>query len=173
MLTFDQYKDYYEKWGKCVTQLTKPKQHLNEKQLKSSYNRYVKSEEKKILKRDRMLFNRQDTELRKNIFARDHYYCRLDKILFKDEYKLLKENAQHLHILLDPAHVFGKGAYPHMRFDEDNIVVLNRYSHSMLDTQKNPLTGEAISKEEKIKWWIRIVGKELYQELKKRTKEKN
>jgi hypothetical protein len=39
-----------------------------------------------------------------------------------------------------------------------NVVLLNRYSHGMLDDMKHPLTGDPITYEERQAWWKRIAG---------------
>jgi hypothetical protein len=62
--------------------------------------------------------------------------------------------------ILDGAHVFGKSAYPWMRYEPKNVVTLNRFSHSCLDLSKSPVDGCPISVDEKIEWWQRSIGKE-------------
>lgn len=89
---------------------------------------------------------------------RDKNICRLIRILSIQEGFLLKKNAPFEFLnKLDPAHYLPVGQYPEECYNEDNIVLLNRYSHSMLDSFKNPLNGKNISKEEVNKWWKRIL----------------
>ena len=59
---------------------------------------------------------------------------------------------------LDVAHIFPVGMYPEMMYDPNNCVLLNRYCHTNLDSMKDPITGEAISYEERQKWWERIAN---------------
>ena len=67
----------------------------------------------------------------------------------------------------DPAHVFGVGPYPHMCYNQKNVVLLNRYSHECLDSCRDPIRGTPISREERDEWWKKIVGEELYECLEK------
>ena len=42
-------------------------------------------------------------------------------------------------------------------YDENNICLLNRYSHSNLDSSRDPITGEYIDSSQVKAWWIRIL----------------
>jgi hypothetical protein len=42
-------------------------------------------------------------------------------------------------------------------YDANNIVLLNRWSHSNLDNMKNPISGHSINKEQHRLWWERIL----------------
>jgi len=91
--------------------------------------------------------------------------CRLLPLLSVKEFILLGKNAKFYINKLDLAHVFCVGAYPHMGYNYNNIVKLNRYSHDCLDSCRNPITGNSISKQVREDWWKRIIGIELYNEL--------
>lgn len=163
-LSFENFITFYEKYGKTPNQAQPPKNPLNEKQLKSAYERYQRSVEKQLQQKEEV----EDTKLNEvynQVDQRDGK-CVLTKKIDMYQNSTLKNNAQGFRNILDHAHVFGKGAYPHMKYMEDNIVLLNRYSHSMLDRRKNPITGVSISKEEHEQWWIFIIGKERYNKLK-------
>ncbi len=88
--------------------------------------------------------------------------CRLCQIIINEYLDTLKKNAEKLFYILDCAHVFGRGSNAHLKFEIQNIVLLNRYSHSMLDQQKHPINGHHISKVEHRNWWKAIVGETLY-----------
>jgi hypothetical protein len=94
--------------------------------------------------------------IRKEVFSRDSYKCRLLSILSEDEKSGLPLDG--LNKKLDPAHVFGRGSHPHMKYEVDNVVTLSRLFHNRLDQYKNPLTGEDISLDETYEWWKRIAG---------------
>jgi len=79
--------------------------------------------------------------------------------------ELVKNSIPLLLNKLDAAHIFGKNAYPKMRYVLDNVVLLNRVSHAWLDAGKSPINGKPIAAEEKRAWWIRIVGKKTYGKL--------
>lgn len=162
-LSLEQFIEFYHKRGRTPNQIQKPKNPLNEKQLESSYKRYLKSIEKENEKQE--IDNQKMEEVYNRVDKRDGD-CQLISKLNVQDYAQLRLNGRGFSFIIDHAHVFGKGAYPHMKFMEDNIVLLNRYSHSMLDHRKNPITGENISSEEHEKWWIYIIGKDRYKKLK-------
>jgi hypothetical protein len=99
----------------------------------------------------------KDSELSAYVRIRDGD-CRLLKVLTKNEYAEWQSNNNGLGKILDAAHVFGKGSYPWMRYDEKNVITLNRYSHNCLDAGLSPINGKTIAKEQQETWWQRIVG---------------
>jgi len=165
--TFEDFCAFYRERGFLPNDVGRRKNPLNEKQLRSRYEKYLKSEEKKRLAQERYFSKDERWEdLKSNL---DLSECSLLKRLeeFRElEYlEDLRLSAGHLFFVIDPAHVFGKGAYPHMKYDLDNVVPLNRFSHSMLDQNRNPITGEPVDSEEVRKWWTFIIGPEKYSEL--------
>lgn len=104
--------------------------------------------------------------LKEKISKRDKNTCRLVRILTAQEfYLLLKKAPKKLIERLDHAHIFGVGSFPHMCYNDLNVVLLNRYSHENLDNCKDPLTGENITKEDRDEWWKRIVGENIFRDL--------
>jgi hypothetical protein len=105
-------------------------------------------------------------EVKRIVTKRDNKSCRLLKILSAREGFLLQKKAPAgLLNRLDHAHCFPASVYTKLIYLEKNIVLLNRYSHHMLDDCCNPITGELITYEERQKWWERIVGTDIYQYL--------
>lgn len=163
--TFEDYKKHYEKWGKCVDQAFPPKNPISEKSLKKRYEKFIKkSSFKKSFKKDEKW-----EQVREEVFKRDRGECQLLKILPLEYIQELKHNSGGLHKVIDPAHIFNKATYSSLYYDPNNIVCLNRFSHSCLDFDKDPITGESISKEKRNQWWNFIVGEERYFELKKKA----
>jgi len=168
MLSYIHFVAYYKKQGKCVDDYFIRKKQLNEKQLKSRYKVYVRSQEK--LKDKKAVYFAGEShdekweQVRNVVYERDGFKCRLCSILSSDEIFVFSKNCTSFIFsqTLDPAHVFSKGAFPHLRYEVRNIVILNRYSHFNLDNQKCPLSGKTISKAEKENWWKRIVGDEVF-----------
>lgn len=109
--------------------------------------------------------DKQWQEVKKQIAKRDKNSCRLCRVLTAQEMMVLRRKAGSLLNVLDPAHVFGVGPHPHMVYIEENIYMINRYSHDMLDTFKDPITGNKISREEHHGWWKRIIGEKTYSYL--------
>lgn len=112
---------------------------------------------------------RQWGRIRKVIFTRDGYKCRLLKVLTPEEKEQVTLSG--LDKKIDPAHVFGRGSHPHLKYDVDNVVSLSRGFHNRLDQYKNPVTGESISLGETYEWWKRIVG-DGWEELQKKASKK-
>ena len=93
--------------------------------------------------------------------------CQLSKRLSHEDREKLRNFAGHLLYTIDVAHVIPRSESPTLKHDNKNLVFLNRYSHSMIDSFHDPITGENISKQQKEEWWRRIVGKERYDSLQK------
>lgn len=171
MLSFEEYKEYYNEHKKCIDDYfsTPYKKELNEKQIESHYKKYLKRNIKKgekLNKKDEIWESvKNEVNLSKCLLVE-----RLEKDKKVDELKTLKENAKQLINTIDPAHVFSRGAYPELKYDIDNIVPLNRFSHSMLDQMRDPITSRQITKEEHDNIWKYIIGEEKYNMLKGKTK---
>jgi len=171
--SFEEFESFYIEKRYLPNDIGRRENKLNERQLKSRFEKYLQSEEKKQLRFERLISkdnNREWEELKSNL---DLTQCLLIEKLLENNYRSavveLKNNAAHLINVIDPAHVFGKGAHPHMKYDLDNVVPLNRFSHSMLDQNRDPISGEQISSEDKSGWWMFIVGNKTYQELLQRS----
>ena len=96
-------------------------------------------------------------DVKKKVEKRDQGRDRMELALSLVEYKILRTEAKQYIKTIDPAHVIPVSRNYSMCYDEDNIISLNRYSHSNLDSCKDPVTGESISGEEVISWWIRLL----------------
>lgn len=111
-------------------------------------------------------------EVKKFVTVRDKKQCRFLKICLIKEEMLIRKLAPKSELeRLDHAHIFPVSLYPEIMYDPENIVLLNRYSHHLLDDCKNPITGESITKEERNLFWIRIVGDKIYEKLSKKIVE--
>lgn len=109
-------------------------------------------------------------EVKRIVAERD----KTDRILPKltiSEYKALRRNAKGFLTILDPAHVIQVSQCGAMIYDEDNVILLNRYSHDNLDHNRCPVSGKRITRERVHEWWARIVGVAKYKELLTRAKE--
>jgi hypothetical protein len=101
-------------------------------------------------------------EVKATVYERDHNGCRLLRVLNPVEAIQLINEAQAFIHRVDPAHIFPVSTDPQLCYDPNNIVCLNRYSHSNLENLRHPITGVAITKEEEMQWWIRIIGQERF-----------
>lgn len=164
-MTLEDFTESYYKYGKCINQLSRPKNKLNDKQIKFQYDKYIKTfnniKEFKI--------DEKWVKVRNEVFNRDNNFCQLYDKLTNDELNLIKDSLFQDTKLIDPAHVFGKGAYPHLKYDVDNIVCLMRLFHSRLDSYHNPINGNSINKNEHEIWWKKIIGDDRYNKLKRKA----
>ena len=90
---------------------------------------------------------------------------RILKVLTVSEMYELRRNAKQLLQVLDPAHVIPVSKAGWMCYDEDNVILLNRFSHENLDLNRCPITGRNITQNRVHRWWARIVGINKYKEL--------
>jgi len=101
--------------------------------------------------------DKQWQEAKKLVSERDRGICRLLRILTIPEAMKLKKSAGSYLNIIDPAHYRAVSERPDLCYDYNNIVCLNRYSHSNLDDGKDPLDGHSITSEEVEGWWQRIL----------------
>ena len=167
MKTITEFIAYYHKHGKTPNQIGYPKNSLNIVQLNSLYRKYQKSLYRKYQKLENPKIDEKWLEVKRQVFNRDKYNCQLLPYL-PDEYIDLRNRL----FGLDPCHVFGKGAYPHMKYDVDNVVTLHRLFHSRLDQYQHPFTGDSISHSEIYEWWKKIVGSKRFSILLARSKKR-
>jgi hypothetical protein len=134
-----------------------PSKQLNLKQIQRYYAQYVKKWNRTycgVVKEQSA-----DSKLSAKVRERD-CGCRLLKILTAEERAEWEKNHNGLGGILDAAHIFGKAAFPRMRFDEKNIVLLNRFSHDCLDRGKSPINGKILTDSQRKMWLQRIAGED-------------
>jgi hypothetical protein len=174
--SFEAFKEDYEQFHYIdkVSNRYYPAKLLNEKQLQRYYSQYVRKLEIAVSKKESRPSNKSgDMLLYEKILERDGG-CRLLAVLSPTERAVWNEHQNGMGGILDGAHVFGKNAYPWMRYEPRNVVTVNRFSHSCLDLNKSPVDGRQISAEEKQVWWQRVTGKadwEYLEELSRNRKE--
>jgi hypothetical protein len=186
MLTFEEYCQFYYKNNKFINSNYTFNNKLNDTQLKSKYEKYLKSNEKQTNAKQRYIENNNNKitekilnnefedekwiEICKLVDIRDNFKCRLKTILNFQDTKILNENNPILLNQIDHAHIIGKGKCPELKYDIDNIICLNRQSHSWIDNYRNPINGKQITNEERIIWWKKIIGEDKYNKLLEKTK---
>jgi len=164
-MTYDEFIASYNKYGKCVNQIRSPKNKLNDKQLKFQYEKYL--QKNNIVKENNI--DQSWILTREEVFSRDDSKCQLRLKLKPHEEHIVRQSLFPDVEVIDPAHVFGKGAFPHMKYDVENIVCLTRLFHSRLDTYHDPITGSLIDKNDHEQWWRRIIGDSQYNKLKRKA----
>lgn len=138
------------------------------------YLKYNKKQEQKSFD-----INEEDVQLTKEVWKRDtgleislpkvtgdnwKKYCRFWNCLTNDERSQFLERwktALYICTNLDKAHIKGKGAHIQEKYNIENVVLLNRLTHNLLDQYKDPLTGKPITAEQRTAWFNRIVGKKF------------
>lgn len=86
-------------------------------------------------------------------------YCQFWKCLNLEEQKQFIQFVQGKEWMLNTievAHIKGKGAFAELKYEPENAVLCNHFSHSLLDIHKNPLTGKDITDEERTSWFKRM-----------------
>jgi hypothetical protein len=172
-ISFEEYYEKYRTTGFLLSgkRFKKPEKNLNDNQLKTQYKLHIRKLEKieqtiEYAKENLPSDITKDQIIQQECLKRDRNRCRLMGILTYNEMRELVNNSIPLLLnKLDCAHVFGKNAYPKMRYVIDNVVLLNRVSHNWLDSGKSPINGKTITVEEKQVWWERIAGKKIYNRL--------
>lgn len=98
------------------------------------------------------------TRVKKEVSDRDRGVDRIWKCLNLKEALVLKKKGGVLLEKKDPAHIIAVSENESIMYEACNIVTLNRYSHEMLDSFRDPVDGHNITKREAIQWWLRILG---------------
>lgn len=86
-------------------------------------------------------------------------YCQFWKCLSIEEQKKFIQFTKGKEWMLNTievAHIKGKGAFAELKYEPDNAVLCNHFSHSLLDIHKDPLTGKDITDEERTSWFKRM-----------------
>lgn len=98
------------------------------------------------------------TRVKKEVSDRDRGVDRIWKCLNLKEALVLKKKGGVLLEKKDPAHIIAVSENENIMYEACNIVTLNRYSHEMLDSFRDPVDGHNITKREAVQWWLRILG---------------
>lgn len=166
MLSREEYKEFYRNRGRCPDSKAVG-QKLNERQLDSRYDKYVEKQ-KRQREKHKFKLDEQWIELKSHLVQE----CALIRALRNagriTDIHAIYQNGKFLVKTLDGAHIISRQKAPYMKYDPDNVVMMNRYSHSMLDFMKNPIDGSPITKEEQDEWWKFIIGEERWNRLNER-----
>ena len=167
MLSEQEFYDSYKRTGRLPGEVGTRKQPLNEKQLKSKWKNYYFRELNQAEKKKNQ--NYEKDERWENIKAGLGKECRLIHILYEfhknEMLRELSSNAGNLINTVDGAHYKSRSKYPMLIYYPDNVIPLNRFSHSMLDQGRDPISGDLISKDEVEGWWQFLLGEETYDRI--------
>jgi len=170
MLNFEEFIEFYNKYSRCINDIGFRNKPINDKQLQTRYKAYTKSQERKKLKLKQKLENK-DTQYEKlvSIVRNRDKVCRLYSLLVQPERSYIDSQMFGELYTLDVAHIFGKGAFPHMKYDSNNCVLLYRYFHRLIDDNINPFTNDYMNSQEKEELWKTIIGLNSFESLRKKA----
>lgn len=180
--TFDEYKSYYEQTGKLpLPQVNYNQKPLNERQLLTKFKDY----EKKISRQEEKLLSLKEegldsvciSDYTRDLMKAKNLARELDpkgeiqfKFLTVEEKNYIHKNSWGVFGTLDPAHIFPTSKYPHLGTDQENIIMLNRFCHTLIDSYKSIFDDKhsQLTEEEHTNLWIKIIGNTRYNNLLKK-----
>lgn len=167
MLSEEDFYRMYRETGKLPGDIGVRKNPLNERQLKRKWIQYQQRELNQAEKKKQKQYQKDEQweRLKTDIGKSCQLVARLYELGLNDALRELSDNAGWLIKTVDGAHYKSRSRYPFMIYYSDNVVPLNRFSHSMLDQCRDPISGELISKEEQEGWWELILGEEKYRRV--------
>lgn len=117
--------------------------------------------------------DKQWASIKKAVRERDKNTDRILRILpYKDAIRL-RQIGKTMSNVLDTCHIFPVSVYPELCYVIDNLILMNRASHTWIDSSRNPVTGEPMSLEETMTWWQNIAGPDQWKRLMQRKEEIN
>lgn len=139
--------------GTCLRLALKSKNCLKAYKQERCYKKYTIKFEKELNKS----FDEDGrwVDVVEKVVERDKT-CRIFYLLTEQEkFYILNHYIDDWHLLsriLDPAHIIPKGQNPSLKYDENNIILVCRYFHSLLDNLKHPVYKTSITSEERLLW---------------------
>ena len=182
MLTFDDFKNQYEKTGIVPLTLSKRTKPLNDGALDREYQKYLVKIEKQENRRKEKMSNVKPKKVSKHIDEEKAFIqevrerdgdCVLTERLDMDAYRLVKNNDTFKQGILDVAHIISRARSPKLKYDPENAVLLNRLFHERIDGYKHPITGTDITEEQREKWLEILVGSERWNRLQDKFRKEN
>jgi len=167
--TFEEFCIYYSNYDRCPNQLSKPNHIFNEKELLSKWKSYSKAHIKRSQKLQKGVAGDPLWDEVSDIVWKRDKECRLLSKLKIDKPEsylyIINHSPYNLLQKLDLAHVISRSASKKLYYDPDNIILLSRPVHSLIDSYHDPVCGKAINKEERENWLRYIIGNDNYEKL--------
>jgi hypothetical protein len=154
-MEFEEFKSYCQKRickrNTIISRLCK-----TESKQRRCYRKWLAKQEKD----EGFVIDQEWEKVREVVYLRDRNDCQLlNKLTVDQTNELYRNGMTNLIKTLDPAHYLRRNTHPKFKYLSDNIVLLNRQSHSWLDTFCHPLNGSKITRDEWEQWWSLILGK--------------
>lgn len=159
-MDFESFIEHCEK-GICLRNTFITNNCIKESKRRNCYKKYIKKVEEQI---ESYYDNANASQIRwqevkEQLIERDNNTCQLWKILSKDEQLHILHNYfedySQLSKQLDPAHIVPRSRSNELYYDVDNLVLISRYFHSLLDTWKHPVYRTTITDDERTDWYIK------------------
>lgn len=164
LIKFEEFKLKCEK-EICYRNTIISKNCLKLYKQENCYLKYLKSFEK-----NNSLRYSKDIDFRNKILKRDKT-CRIWNILNNVERMYILNNYFNEYIelskKLEVCHIISRSQAPELKYDETNVFLASKYFHSLLDTNKDLITQEFISKERRNEWLEKIIRKNNLKKEKK------
>lgn len=157
--------------GRCLRHTIKSNSCTKQYKQDQCWNKYMRQQNKPIKKDIRWQQTREEVWKRDagfpctlNEYRQKNWreYCRFWRCLTSEEQKIFEINFKNelwLAEYLDCAHVVPISNDTNIKYNIDNIVLMNRLIHGLLDQQyKDPLTKEKIDSDKRLEWMKRIRG---------------
>jgi hypothetical protein len=179
LLTYEEFVKYYFKYKRFPDfSYNNPNKVLNEKQLLSKYNKYVKwfenkkkkkEEDIKKIKSKKIIYesDKKMQECKVLCMKRADYKCEIWEVLTAEEKNLVKPRIFKKLKELDPIHVISRSQSKKLYYNPENIIIGQRYFHSLIDSYKDPITLKNMTIQQRSNWFIRVIGKERWNYLQK------
>lgn len=178
MMTLNDYKNAYIRSNYRFLpdgQYCNPNKRLNDERLEDKYNKYVKRLENKKLKGNSKYMQSVydvEAECRKENPQAEFFYSNIRKFDEKNDTDFegyFRRRNKALGDIYDPAHIFPRGTHPELSTEKDNIIILPRFVHSLLDADielfSEDFVHRTISKERKEEIWNIILGEDNYNRI--------
>ena len=156
----------------CPRKTAKVKSCIHLSRQKRCYEKYILKLEKEKEKQEiQNIEKKEEREKRLNLkdqVEKRDKTCLVLKILTNEEFKYVCDNYTSSLFKLkrkDMAHLLPKSQYPESEYDLDNVILLSRFFHELLDNYQDLITHEHIGKEGKERWITRIMqGNNLWKQ---------
>ena len=143
----------------CPRKRLRSKKCTTEDKQIDCYERWLQEIDERLAKKEEIVVDEKWEEVKKKVWERDNGKCQLWEVLTIEQRDYVKQHYYSDHKFLskdlDCAHIKPRGSHPDLIYDVDNIVLISRYFHSLLDQFYDPVTREPIDREAKTKWLIK------------------
>jgi len=177
VLSEEEYIDYYNTNNRFPnSQYSSPTKKYNSAQLKSKYQKYLKSEKKREERSTRQVERQENKEYtlseyqqsiilaEEQVLKEDPTHALFWSVWTEEEKETIKQGGKLIgeYNTFDPMHIISRSQSRKLACDPLNIIYGARYFHTCIDSYINPFTKKNMSKEERDHLWIRLIGIERF-----------